>query len=117
MSVILRDEILNIMQAHTGRKNAIHGKTILALLAPMFPEQPSVELERSMRAAISEESPKDQPMICSCPQGYYLAANPAEAKKAVHYLNSYIKSLAERRTAILKHYPEAADGEQLDLGI
>ena len=93
MNNFLRNQIMRVMQGHHGRANAMPRKVLLAILALHFPEHPLIELERDMREIIST----DDSGICSCSKGYYIAADTAEAKQAVAFLESYITALARRR--------------------
>ncbi len=119
MSDYLKTKVMEFMQGHVGKANAIHGKKLLSLLALSFPDYRLVDLERDMRIVISGEDEEDEgrreSRVCSCSKGYYLPANDAETKDALRYLDSYIVALAKRKRALLRAYPSAGEMAQQEL--
>lgn len=105
---LLRYQIIRAMEAHKGKGLAISRRDLLLHLSPLWPSVGISALDREMRMIISE----DESGICSCLKGYYLAADTAEAKEAVRFIDSYIIALAKRKRALLKAYPGAGEGIQ-----
>jgi hypothetical protein len=103
-----RFAVKDILLRHTGRANAIHGRDLFASLAVLYPNESRAAIEREAREVMADKKLG----ICSGSCGYFIPANSGEAKDAVRYLNSYIIALADRRTALLKAYPDAAEGVQ-----
>lgn len=102
-----------IMQDHVGIQKPISKKGLLVLLRMAWPEEPY--LERKMRKVIEEERLEINGRLekaCSVGKGYFIPANPDEARKAALFLTSYMTALSKRRKAIVDTYPSAGVGIQ-----
>jgi hypothetical protein len=120
-----REQIANILERliPEGKDNAIHGHTLRPLLLAdlwMAEESNYCRLAdypgptaREMRDIIADLIP----WTCSCSKGYYKAATTDERRQAVAYIESYIRSLARRRRAIISRYSADFCGVQLNLEV
>ena len=90
----IADLVLDVLQSHIGRKNAIKRDRLLAELQKVEP----LLSDRRMRRAIEKKAP----YVCMSKDGYFLAATEAELIKSVRYIDRKIHGLYVRRRAILK---------------
>jgi hypothetical protein len=70
-----------ILWAHRGKEQAIHGERLVAALKGVG--------ERTMRATIKHLVTKHGYPIGSCPDGYFWAITPEEIEDVVEYYRSY----------------------------
>jgi hypothetical protein len=103
----IADHILFHLGGHIGRDRAIKRDKLLDDIRASIPGL----TDRSMRKAIETCCP----WVCSGATGYYFPESEAEVQKAVRYLDKKIYGLADRKRAILTHYPEISG--QCRLGI
>jgi len=104
----LKRIILDILENHQGKDQAIKGKVLLYQINRIL--YPDVIGERKMREIIEIELPHVA-FSTTNPAGYFLPANIGEVNKTVEHLESYIRGLAKRRRAILDKYPDARQGK------
>lgn len=93
----MKNRLLNILQQHQGRENAITGKELALLF-----NQPN---DRKIRLLIEELIEEGYPILSSPtkPWGYFIATSIQEVKDCTDGLKSRAVQIFERRQRLIKN--------------
>lgn len=89
-----------LRERHVGPENAQPRAAIFARFRLLNQRFEAVD-DRSMREAVSELVTIFKKAICTTPaRGYYVARTMAEKQEALHYLDSVLTEVGDRRRAL-----------------